>query len=145
MAAMSEPAWTDYDIGYGRAARPAEAKPPAAPPPARWTLTKVALLFLVFVVVTIASAVGIRRAAQDAQQRFHDQLVADAFKQYKIVAQGDDAMAKSLHAGVVAEAFLMAKDGENYHKWKKVSDEWDALAKRQIEADTRRQIQRFSR
>lgn len=76
---------------------------------------------------------------------FHNQMIVDAITQYQIVEQGDDLMAKSIHASVVADAFLMSKDSDNYHKWKKLSEEWDAVAKKQIEAETRAQIRRFSR
>ena len=72
-------------------------------------------------------------------------MVVDAFEQYQIVEKGDDLMAKSIHAAVVADAFLMAKDSDNYHKWKKISEEWDALSKQQIEAETKAMFRRFSR
>lgn len=142
---MSNSSWTDYDIGYGRTPKPPAKKPPPVPEPSGWSLAKVVLVFLFLVVCTTASLLFWRVAFQHELQRFHNQMVADAFQQYKIVEQGDDAMAKSLQAGVVAEAFLMAKDGENYHKWKKVADEWDALAKKQIEAETKAMMRRFSR
>ena len=145
MAAMSEPSWIDYDISYGNRSKPAAPKPPPVPKPAGWSFTKVVLVFLFVVVATTASLLWMRRAFQHELQRFHNQMVADAFQQYKIVEQGDDAMAKSMQAAVVAEACLMAKDGENYHKWKKIADEWDALAKKQIEAETKAMIRRFSR
>ena len=145
MAAMSDTSWTDYDISYGKGPKPAALTQPPTPNPAGWSLTKVAVVFLVVTVATTAGLLGIKRAFQNAQQRFHNHLVAEAFQQYKIVEQGDDAMAKSLQAAVVAEACLMAKDGENYHKWKKIADEWDTLAKRQIEAETKAMMRRFSR
>lgn len=145
MAAMGDTSWTDYDIGYGSSPKPAAPKPPPVPKPAGWTLTKVVLVFLVVAAATTAALVGMRRVAQNARQRFHEHLISEAFQQYKIVEQGNDAMAKSLQAGVVAEAFLLAKDGDNYHKWKNISDEWDALAKKQIEAETRAMMRRFSR
>lgn len=108
-------------------------------------MTKVVLVFLFLVVCTTASLMLWRVWFQQELQRFHNQMVADAFQQYKIVEQGDDAMAKSMQAAVVAEACLMAQDGESYHKWKKIADEWDALAKQQIEAETKAMIRRFSR
>jgi len=88
---------------------------------------------------------GIGVAQKSAAKRFQNQMIADAFQQYEIVKKGDDLMAKSIHAAVVADAFLMAKDSDNYHNWKKVSDHWDALCKQQIEAETKAQIERFSR
>lgn len=145
MAAMSDTSWTDYDISYGKGPKPAAPAQPPAPNAAGWSLTKVAVVFLVVTVATTAGLLVVKRALQNAQQRFHNHLVAEAFQQYKIVEQGDDAMAKSLQAAVVAEACLMSKDGENYHKWKKISEEWNALSKQQIEAETKAMIRRFSR
>lgn len=142
---MSDQRWTDYDIEYGRNTKPSPKKPPKAHKPEGWSLVKVALAFLFLVICTTASLLLWGVSFRRELQRVHNQMVADAFQQYKIVEQGDDAMAKSLQAAVVAEACLMAKDGENYHKWKKIADEWDALAKRQIEAETKAMIRRFSR
>jgi hypothetical protein len=138
---MSDSNWTDFDIGYGR--KPKQAAP--VPQPAGWSLTKVVLVFLVVVVAATASALGTRQLMANARQRFHNQLVADAFQQYQIVDGGDDLMAKALRAGVVAEAYLMAKDADNYNKWKKIADDWDALAKQKIEAETKAMMRRFSR
>ena len=138
IAAMSDQHWTDYEISYGR--KPMPKKPSAITSLAQWVTVAV------FIGAIFAGAIwGIARVSVAARAKFHEQMVAEAFQQYKIVEQGDDLMAKCLHAGVVAEAFLMAKDADNYHKWKKIADGWDALARRQIEAETKAQIRRFSR
>jgi len=135
---MSDPAWTDYEISYGR--KPMPKRPSAVTAFAQWVTVAV-----VFVAILAGVVWGVARLSVAARARFHEQLISEAFQQYQIVKEGDDLMAKSMSAGVVAEAFLMAKDADNYHKWKKLSDELDAAAKRQIEAETKAQIRRFSR
>ena len=88
---------------------------------------------------------GLGVAQKSAVKSFNNQMITDAFQQYEIVEKGDDLMAKSIYAAVVADAFLMSKDSENYHKWKKISEHWDALCKQQIQAETKAAIDQFSR
>lgn len=56
------------------------------------------------------------------------QIIRDARRQWAIVAKGDDAMAKSVHAGALAQAYLMAGKEKEYNEWKAVADRWQRIA-----------------
>ena len=58
------------------------------------------------------------------------QIIRDAHRQWAIVSKGDDAMAKSIHAGVLAQAYLMAGREKEYTEWKTVADGWQRVALR---------------
>lgn len=57
-------------------------------------------------------------------QTIKENVAADFIKQYEIAAKNGNSMDAYVHAGVVAQAFLQAKDEANYKKWKDVQDEW---------------------
>lgn len=56
-------------------------------------------------------------------QKIENQVAADAVKQYEIAKKNGSAMDAYVQAGMVAAAFLQAKDEENYKKWKKIEEE----------------------
>lgn len=66
---------------------------------------------------------GAEQIANNELQKIENQVVADAVKQYKIAKENGSAMDAYVQAGIVAAAFLQAKDEENYKKWKKVEKE----------------------
>jgi hypothetical protein len=57
--------------------------------------------------------------AVDAQMKgIHDQVAADAVEQYEIVSRDGSPIDKCVHAGMVAAAYVQAKDEPNYARWK---------------------------
>ena len=56
-------------------------------------------------------------------QKIENQVALDAEKQYEIAKKGDDKMQTYVQAGLVAAAYLQAKDQENYNKWKAIEKE----------------------
>jgi hypothetical protein len=58
--------------------------------------------------------------AQREMAKIEKQVAQDVVKQYEIAKRGGDKMDKCVHAGLVAAAFLQAKDEANYSKWKAI-------------------------
>jgi hypothetical protein len=63
--------------------------------------------------------------AQKAQQaafmaEIHDQVVKDSMVQYNMVKRQGGPIDRCVHAGLVAAAYLQAKDESNYATWKTV-------------------------
>ena len=59
----------------------------------------------------------------DAQmQDIEDKVATDSVSQYEIAARQGDPMQKCVQAGMVAAAFLQAKDEANYGKWKNTQE-----------------------
>jgi hypothetical protein len=56
------------------------------------------------------------------------QMIRDAQRQWAIVSKGDDALAKSIHAGALAQAYLMAGRENEYNEWKSVANKWQRVA-----------------
>lgn len=63
---------------------------------------------------------GAEEQAARQLQTIENQVAEDAVKQYEIAKNSGDAMDAYVHAGLVAAAFLQAKDEENYKKWKAI-------------------------
>ena len=53
-------------------------------------------------------------------RRLESDVAADAVKQYEIVKRSGSAMDAYVHAGIVAAAYLQAKDEANYQKWQAI-------------------------
>ena len=51
------------------------------------------------------------------------QVIEDTIKQYEIAKKGGDPMEIYVHASMVVEACLQAKDEVNYKKWKEIERE----------------------
>jgi hypothetical protein len=47
----------------------------------------------------------------------------DVQKQYEIAVKSGNLMDAYVHAGLVAEVYLQAKDEDNYKKWKQIQNE----------------------
>lgn len=93
--------------------------------PAKKNPVVVALTFAGMLVLATAGWAAIwigSRATVDSQ------MIRDAHRQWAIVSKGDDAMAKSIHAGVVAQAYLMAGREKEYNEWKSIADGWQRQA-----------------
>lgn len=56
--------------------------------------------------------------ANAQMDKIEDSVAADAVSQYEIAARQGDPMQKCVQAGMVAAAFLQAKDEANYGTWK---------------------------
>lgn len=53
-------------------------------------------------------------------QAIQNKVAADAEEQYRMVEKSGTAIDKCVHAGIVAEAYLQAKNDESYRHWKVV-------------------------
>ncbi len=70
----------------------------------------------------------IRERAKEEMGRIHQQVASDAIAQYQITKRNGTAMDAFVQAGVVAAAFLQAKDEANYQKWKAIERQEAARA-----------------
>ena len=61
---------------------------------------------------------GLEKQAAKDMQGIYNQVSADAVKQYDIAKRSGSAMDACVHAGMVAAAYLQAKDEPNYQRWK---------------------------
>lgn len=66
--------------------------------------------------------------AQDPMQQVHDQVAQDSIDQFEIANRGEDRVDACVQAGMVAAAFLQAKNEERYNHWKKVEKDVCASA-----------------
>ena len=71
---------------------------------------------------------GLEKQAAKDMQKIENQVAADAVKQYEIAKKNGSAMDAYVHAGLVAAAYLQAKDEENYKKWKEIEKQEAARA-----------------
>lgn len=89
----------------------------------RTPIWKLALLVIAGVPMMLCSVAGIAflssgKGQAGALQGIHDQVAADTVAQYEIAKRGGSAIDACVHAGMVAAAYLQAKDESNYQKWK---------------------------
>ncbi len=63
---------------------------------------------------------GLEQQAAKQMQTIENQVAADAVKQYEIAKNSGNAIDAYVHAGMVAAAYLQAKDEPNYKKWKDI-------------------------
>lgn len=61
---------------------------------------------------------GLEKQAAENMQGIEDQVASDAVKQYEIAKRDVSQMDACVHAGMVAAAYLQAKDEPNYQQWK---------------------------
>ena len=66
---------------------------------------------------------GLEKQAQKDLGRIKQQVAEDAVKQYEIAKRSGSAMDACVHAGLVAAAYIQAKDEANYQKWKQIEAE----------------------
>ena len=67
------------------------------------------------------------QAAKDFS-KLAQQVASDALRQYQIAKRNGNAMEACVHAGLVATAYMQAKDETNYQLWKKIQKEDCATA-----------------
>jgi hypothetical protein len=63
---------------------------------------------------------GLEKQTANEIQKISNQVAEDAVKQYEIAKRNGNAMDALTQAGIVAEAYLQAKDEVNYQKWVKI-------------------------
>ncbi len=66
---------------------------------------------------------GLEKKAASDMNKIENQVAEDAVKEYEITKGGKDKMEIYVHAGLVAAAYLQAKDEINYKKWKEIESE----------------------
>lgn len=79
-------------------------------------------IICVFVLFWIFSG-GEDQIVANQMQKIENQVAEDAVAQYNIAKEHGDKMDAYVHAGMVAAAYLQAKDQENYKKWKAIEKE----------------------
>jgi hypothetical protein len=62
---------------------------------------------------------GSTQANVDPLKGIEDQVAVDAVKQYGIAQRSGTAVDRCVHAGLVAAAYIQAKDEPNYRVWKR--------------------------
>jgi hypothetical protein len=70
---------------------------------------------------------GLESHAASEMNNIENQVALDAEKQYDIAKRSGNAIDTYVHAGLVAAAYLQAKDEANYSKWKEI-EKHDAKA-----------------
>src|ERR1035437_6867679 len=59
------------------------------------------------------------QANVDSLKGIEDQVAEDMVKQYRIASRSGTAVDRCVHAGLVATAYIQAKDEPNYRVWKR--------------------------
>ncbi len=80
------------------------------------------LRYLIISCALLITACDAMEKAQDrhvekTMDKIHKQVADDTIEQYNIAKRGGDKMQTCVHAGMVAAAYLQAKDETNYNKW----------------------------
>jgi hypothetical protein len=70
----------------------------------------------------------VHQQVEQEMRRIESDVAADAVKQYEIAKRSGSAMDAFIHAGLVAAAYLQAKDEANYQKWKAIERQEGARA-----------------
>lgn len=63
---------------------------------------------------------GLEQKAHEDLNKIENQVAEDVVTQYEIAKRQGDKMQIYIRAGLVAEAYLQAKDEGNYNKWKDI-------------------------
>lgn len=71
---------------------------------------------------------GNEKLAQNKMQQIQNKVAEDAVEQYNIAYRQGDKMQIYVQAGMVAAAYLQAKDEANYQKWKEIEKQAAAEA-----------------
>ena len=61
---------------------------------------------------------GLQQQAAADMQDLTNQVASDFEQQYRIARQSGSAIDRCVHAGIVAAAYLQAKDDASYARWK---------------------------
>ena len=79
----------------------------------------IAVVFLIWVVYFFVGG-GLEKQAATEMDTIENQVALDSEKQYEIAKSSGTAIDAYVHAGMVAAAYLQAKDETNYKKWKEI-------------------------
>jgi len=71
---------------------------------------------------------GNQKLAESKMHEIQNRVAEDAVEQYNIAYRQGDKMQIYVQAGIVAAAYLQAKDEANYQKWKDIEKEAAAEA-----------------
>jgi len=63
---------------------------------------------------------GVEKEAAETMRTIEQQVATDSEAQYNITKQSGTAIDQCVHAGMVAAAYLQAKDQGSYARWKEV-------------------------
>ncbi|QSW89696.1 hypothetical protein J0383_02515 [Flavobacterium endoglycinae] len=86
--------------------------------------TKTIISILVFIgIIWYFLGGGLDSQVATNMQTIENQVALDAEKQYEIAKNGGDKIQTYVQAGMVAAAYLQAKDEVNYNKWKAIEKE----------------------
>lgn len=61
---------------------------------------------------------GVEKEAAETMRTIEQQVAQDTVDQYNITKQSGTAIDQCVHAGMVAAAYLQAKDQSSYANWK---------------------------
>lgn len=81
---------------------------------------KKSAFILLFSLFLYSCGESVEKQVQKDMQEINVQVAADAVEQYNIANSSGQEMDRYVAAGMVAAAFLQAKDEENYKKWKAI-------------------------
>lgn len=63
---------------------------------------------------------GLEKQAAKDLQGIQDKVASDSVRQYEIASRSGNAIDVCVQAGMVAAAYLQAKDEANYQTWKRI-------------------------
>lgn len=83
---------------------------------------------VVTLIVLIAVAMPSEMEVASTVQSLHTETARDFESQYYMVKETGSAMDQCVRAGFVAEAYLQARDNDNFNKWQAIEEEDCAAA-----------------
>lgn len=75
-------------------------------------------LLMVFAAIWWFGGGGFDSHVTQQVNKIENQVASDSVAQYQIAKREGDQMQTCVHAGIVAAAYLQAKDESNYQQWK---------------------------
>lgn len=75
---------------------------------------------VLFVAVIGIGVLANMKTSSQVEKDIHNEVAADSLKEYELAKKHGDRADVCLRAGLVAEAYLQAKDEENYAKWRDI-------------------------
>lgn len=81
------------------------------------------VLFILIAATTMSCVDTSDKAVQKELDKINSQVATDFEEQYRIAKEAGSAMDAYVQAGLVAAAYLQAKDTENFKKWKEIENQ----------------------
>ena len=91
-------------------------------------LVAVGVIFTTCILTCAGPTSVIDEQVKNEMQKIENEVAIDAEKQYYIAKKGGDKMQTYVQAGMVAAAYLQAKDEVNYNKWKAIEKQEEKAA-----------------